>query len=71
VTALLEEEARENCEPEPRRIVLTPENIAARGKSTRAVHENKQSWKSREECRGHQRMVRLPKRIPSEYGGKL
>ncbi len=25
-TALLEEEARENCEPEPRRIVLTPEN---------------------------------------------
>jgi hypothetical protein len=39
VTALLEEEARENCEPEPRRIVLTPEKIAARGKSTRAIHE--------------------------------
>ncbi len=39
MTALLEEEARENCEPEPRRIVLTPENIATRGKSTRAIHE--------------------------------
>ncbi len=38
MTALLEEEARENCEPEPRRIVLTPENIAARGRSTRAIH---------------------------------
>jgi hypothetical protein len=37
VTALLEEEARENCEPEPRRIVLTPENTAARGRSTRAI----------------------------------
>jgi hypothetical protein len=39
VTALLEEEARENCDPEPRRIVLTPENIATRGKSTRSIHE--------------------------------
>jgi type IV secretory pathway VirB10-like protein len=39
VTALLEEEARENCKPEPRRIVLTPENIAPRGKSTRAIRE--------------------------------
>jgi hypothetical protein len=38
VTALLEEEARENCEPEPRRIVLTPKNIAASGRSTRAIH---------------------------------
>jgi hypothetical protein len=38
VTALLEEEAQENCEPEPRRIVLTPENIAARGKWTHAIH---------------------------------
>jgi hypothetical protein len=38
VTAFLEEEAREYCKPEPRRIVLTPENIAARGKSTRAIH---------------------------------
>jgi hypothetical protein len=39
VTVLLEEEARENCRPEPRRIVLTPENIAAHGKLTRAIHE--------------------------------
>jgi hypothetical protein len=39
MTALLEEEAQENCEPEPRRIVLTPENVAALGKSTRAIHE--------------------------------
>ncbi len=39
VTALLEEEARENCEPEPRRIVLNPENIAPRnGRLTRAIH---------------------------------
>jgi hypothetical protein len=37
-TALLEEEARDNCEPEPRTIVLTPENIATRGGSTRAIH---------------------------------
>ncbi len=37
-TALLEEEARENCEPEPRRIVLNPESIAPRGRSTRAIH---------------------------------
>jgi hypothetical protein len=66
VTALLEEEARENCEPELRRIVLTPENIATRGKSTHSIHENKQSWKGHEECRGHERMVQLPKRIPSE-----
>jgi hypothetical protein len=52
VTALLEEEARENCEPEPRRIVLTPENIAARGKSTRAIQEKQAVV---EEPRGMQR----------------
>ncbi len=39
MTALLEDEAGENCELEPRRNVLTPENIATRGKSTRAIHE--------------------------------
>jgi hypothetical protein len=52
VTALLEEEARENCEPEPRRIVLTLENIAARGKSTRAILEKQADV---EEPRGMQR----------------
>jgi hypothetical protein len=52
VTVLLDEEARENCEPEPRRLVLTPENIAARGKSTRAIHEKQAVV---EEPRGMQR----------------
>ncbi len=52
VTALLEEEARENCKPEPRRIVLTPENISAREKSTRAIHEKQAVM---EELRGMRR----------------
>ena len=52
-TALLEEEARENCEPEPRRIVLTPENIAARGRSTRAIHAK-------------QAAVEEPRKMPGE-----
>jgi hypothetical protein len=71
VTALLEEEARENCEPEPRRIILIPENIAARGRSTAPSTRSKQSWKSRGECGEHETVVRLLKRTPSEYGGKL
>ncbi len=71
VTALLEEEARENCEPELRRVVLTPENIAAVESRPAPSTRSKQLWKSREECGGHERVVQLLKVIPSEYGGKL
>jgi hypothetical protein len=52
VTALLDEEARENCEPEMRRIVLTHENMATRRKSTRAIHEKQATV---EELRGMRR----------------
>jgi hypothetical protein len=52
VTALLDEEAREKCEPEARRLVLNPEDIAAREKSTRAIHEKQAAM---EEPRGMQR----------------
>jgi hypothetical protein len=52
VTALLDEEAREKCEPEARRLVLTHENIAARERSTRAIHEKQAAV---EEPRGMQR----------------
>ncbi len=71
MTALLEEEARENCEPEPSRIVLTPENIAARGRSTRAIHAKQAVVEEPRRMRRVERVVRLPKQTPSEYGGKL
>jgi hypothetical protein len=52
MTALLDEEAREKCEPEAWRLVFNPEDIATREKLTRAIHEKQAAV---DEPRGMQR----------------